>query len=218
VSQIPTFIEEIQLRERGYRLIAGIDEAGRGPLAGPVVAAAVVLYPEAEHSWYRLLRDSKQLTPQKREFLFDCIRNDEIPFGVGIIHHEFIDEQGIATATVLAMRQAVETLPALPDFLLIDYVRLRGMQMPQKSITRGDSHSLSIAAASIVAKVTRDRLMVDLDGQYPGYGLARNKGYGSQEHIECLRNLGPCAIHRRSFAPVREVLNHKNGEYSQPLL
>lgn len=203
MSQAPTFVEEERLRAQGYTLIAGIDEAGRGPLAGPVVAAAVILPLENRPSWLRLIRDSKQLTPQKREFVFDCIQGDGASFGVGIVSHNVIDEQGIVAATRQAMRYATEQLSTRPDFLLVDYLRLPNVRLPQKSITNGDNLSLSIAAASIVAKVTRDRLMVELDRQFPGYGLARNKGYGTFEHLVALQRLGPCPIHRKTFAPVR---------------
>jgi ribonuclease HII len=126
-----------------------------------------------------------------------------IALGVGVVSHEVIDERGIAPATRLAMRHAIEQVSIRPEFLLIDYVRLPDVRIPQKSIVNGDSLCLSIAAASIVAKVTRDRLMVELDGQFPGYGLAQHKGYGTREHLEALRKLGPCPIHRKTFEPVR---------------
>jgi len=206
VSQIPTFAEEERLRAQGYRLIAGIDEAGRGPLAGPVVAAAVILPPEERPSWLSLVRDSKQLTQLRREAIFDCIVESGIAFGVGVVSHEVIDERGIAPATRLAMRYAVEQLSTRPDYLLIDYMRLPGVRIPQKGVVDGDSICVSIAAASIVAKVTRDRLMVELDGRYPGYGLAQHKGYGTREHLEALQKLGPCPIHRKTFQPVRDHL------------
>ena len=206
MSQIPTFAEEERLRAQGYRLIAGIDEAGRGPLAGPVVAAAVILPPEERPSWLSLVRDSKQLTQLRREAIFDCIVESGIAFGVGVVSHEVIDERGIAPATRLAMRYAVEQLSTRPDYLLIDYMRLPGVRIPQKGVVDGDSICVSIAAASIVAKVTRDRLMVELDGRYPGYGLAQHKGYGTREHLEALQKLGPCPIHRKTFQPVRDHL------------
>jgi ribonuclease HII len=202
MGQAPTFAEEKRLWARGWRLVAGVDEAGRGPLAGPVVAAAVVLPSERQPSWVRLLRDSKQLSPQRREELFDLIQGDGVSFGVGIVPHEVIDARGIVPASKLAMRDAILRLPLAPDHLLIDYVRLPDVRIPQTSITKGDSLSFSIAAASIVAKVTRDRIMVELDGQYPGYGFARHKGYGTPEHLEVLQRLGPCPLHRRTFAPV----------------
>jgi ribonuclease HII len=206
VSQIPTFAEEERLRAQGYRLIAGIDEAGRGPLAGPVVAAAVILPPEERPSWLSLVRDSKQLTQLRREAIFDCIVESGIAFGVGVVSHEVIDERGIAPATRLAMRYAIEKLSTRPDYLLIDYMRLPGVRIPQKGVADGDSLCISIAAASVVAKVTRDRMMVELDSQFPGYGLAQHKGYGTPEHLEALQKLGPCPIHRKTFMPVRDHL------------
>jgi ribonuclease HII len=206
VNQIPTAFEEDKLREQGYRLIAGIDEVGRGPLAGPVVAAAIILPFDEKPSWLNLVRDSKQLTHQQREFIFNSILKSGVSYGVGVVSHEVIDERGIAPATRLAMCYAIKQLPTYPDYLLIDYVRLPEMRIPQKSVINGDSVCLSIAAASIVAKVTRDRIMVELDSRYPGYGMAQHKGYGTPEHIEALRRLGPCPIHRRTFLPVRERL------------
>lgn len=204
--QAPSFVEEEEQSRMGCRLVAGIDEVGRGPLAGPVVAAAVILSLARRPSWLRFVRDSKQLTPRRRDLLFDCIRHDAVAFGVGSVSHEVIDEQGIVAATKAAMMAAVERLPMRPDFLLIDAVGLPALNLPQRSIVRGDAHSLSIAAASIVAKVTRDRLMAELEGPFPGYGLARNKGYGTPQHLEGLRRLGPCPIHRKTFFPVRELL------------
>ena len=204
VSQAPTLIEEENLRAQGCRLVAGIDEVGRGPLAGPVMAAAAILPPEPRPSWLPLVRDSKQLTPLKREWLFDRIRQDTVVFGVGIVSVDVIDEQGIVNATRQAMSAAVEQLSIPPDFLLIDAVRLPAVDLPQRSIIKGDNLSLSIAVASIIAKVLRDRLMVEMDHLFPGYGLARNKGYGTPEHLEGLQRLGPCPIHRRTFFPVRK--------------
>jgi ribonuclease HII len=205
-NQAPTFVEEKTQRRLGHRLVAGIDEVGRGPLAGPVLAAAVILSLDRRPSWLRFVRDSKQLTPRRRDLLFDCIRRDAVAFGVGTVSSEVIDEQGIVSATKAAMIAAVERLPVSPDFLLIDAVGLPALNLPQRSIIKGDTLSLSIAAASIVAKVTRDRLMAELDGLFPGYGLARNKGYGTPQHLERLRRLGPCPLHRKTFFPVRELL------------
>lgn len=201
---IPDAAEELNLLARGYCHIAGIDEAGRGCLAGPVVAAAVVLRPDAFSLGGRMseVRDSKQLIPSAREALFEEIESRAAGVGVGIVPHDFIDEYGIVPATRLAMLGAVCNLPFPPDYLLIDYLSLQGVTVPQKPIVHGDSICLSIAAASIVAKVTRDRLMVEQDVCYPGYGFARNKGYGTPAHLDSLQQLGPCAIHRRSFAPV----------------
>jgi ribonuclease HII len=206
VRQVPTFTEEERLIAQGYRLIAGIDEVGRGPLAGPVLAAAVILPLEERPSWLSKVRDSKQLTASQRESIFDHIMESGIAFGVGVVSHEVIDARGIAPATRLAMRRAVEQLSTRPDYLLIDYMRLPGIRIPQKGVTDGDSLCVSIATASIVAKVTRDRMMVELDSQYPGYGLAQHKGYGTPEHLEALQKLGPCTIHRKTFEPVRKRL------------
>jgi len=203
-SQSPTFIEEERLWQQGY-LVAGIDEVGRGPLAGPVVAAAVILTPASRLSWLLQLRDSKRLAPRKREFLSSCIQREALAVGVGVVPPETIDGRGIVVATRLAMRLAVEELTRSPDFLLIDWITVPELDIPQRSITRGDNLSRSIAAASIVAKVHRDRMMIEYDGLYSGYGFARNKGYPTTEHLAKLRRLGCCPIHRASFAPVREV-------------
>jgi ribonuclease HII len=203
VNRIPTLIEEEGLRAQGYRFIAGIDEVGRGPLAGPVVASAVILPLEERPSWLSLIRDSKQLTQPQREFLFDCMVSDGAVFGVGVVSHEVIDKQGIIAATRLAMCRATRQLSVQPDYLLIDAIKLTEIKLPQKAIVKGESISISIAAASIIAKVTRDRLMERLDGIYPGYGLAQHKGYSTPEHIEALQRLGPCPIHRKTFAPVQ---------------
>jgi ribonuclease HII len=204
MSQAPTLIEEENLRVQGCWLVAGIDEVGRGPLAGPVMAAAAILPPEPRPSWLRLVRDSKQLTPLRRERIFDSILQDDVVFGVGIVAVDVIDERGIVNATRQAMSAAVEQLSIQPDFLLIDAVHLPAVDLPQRSIIKGDNLSLSIAVASIIAKVLRDRLMVEMDGLFPGYGLARNKGYGTREHLEGLLRLGPCPIHRKTFFPVRK--------------
>jgi ribonuclease HII len=198
----PTFDQEAALQARGYRLVAGVDEVGRGALAGPVVAAAVILPPGADFPWLRHVRDSKQLSPAQRERVFDLVQRAGIPFGLGSAPHTAVDEVGIVRATRLAMARAIEALPRRPDYVLIDALSLPEVGLPQKGIIRGDQLSFSIACASIMAKVSRDREMRGLDGVYPGYGLARHKGYGTRQHLECLVRLGPCAIHRRSFAPV----------------
>ena len=203
--QPPTFIEEEKLEAEGYRLIAGIDEAGRGALAGPVAAAAVILPHPAEAPWLSLVRDSKQLTAARRQFLSQRIREGALGIGIGLVSHHTIDEQGIIRATRLAMRLAVEQLPHQPDFLLIDQMKLPNLSLPQKGIIRGDRLCLSIACASIIAKVVRDRLMVQLDSLCPGYGLARHKGYATREHLACLRRSGASPVHRKSFAPVKEL-------------
>jgi ribonuclease HII len=209
LSQAPSLMEEKTLWSSGARAVAGVDEAGRGPLAGPVVAAAVVLPVEKSLEWFRMVRDSKLLTTQRRERLFECICGDSLSWGVGVVDVEAIDSMGIADATRLAMRWAVEKLAMRPDFLLIDHIRLPGLPFRQKSITRGDNLCLSIAAASVLAKVARDRLMTELDERYPGYGLARNKGYGTPDHLDGLRRLGPSPVHRRTFFPVREQVERR---------
>lgn len=203
--QPPTLIEEEKLEAEGYRLIAGIDEVGRGALAGPVAAAAVILSHPAEAPWLSLVRDSKQLTAARRRFLSQRIREGALGIGIGLVSHRIIDEQGIIMATRLAMRLAVEQLPQQPDFLLIDQMKLPGLSLPQRGIIGGDRLCLSIACASIIAKVARDRLMEEQDALYPGYGFHSNKGYGSPAHLEALQRLGPCDLHRRSFAPVRDL-------------
>jgi ribonuclease HII len=202
MTKLPTFDEEERLQSQGFRLVAGVDEVGRGALAGPVMAAAVILPLGADFPWLKLVRDSKQLSPRQRERVFDLVRGAGVLFGLGSVPHATIDDVGIVKATRMAMAQAVEALPSRPDFLLIDALSLPEVDLPQKGIIRGDQLSFSVACASIVAKVSRDRQMTELDGVYPGYGLARHKGYGTRQHLQCLCQMGPCAIHRRSFAPV----------------
>ncbi|MCK4581256.1 MAG: ribonuclease HII, partial [Dehalococcoidia bacterium] len=204
-SAPPNLDEEDRLRLGGHELIAGIDEAGRGALAGPVVAAAVILAPHSHPDWLDLVRDSKELSPRKREFLFPLINGEALAVGTGVVPPEVIDRVNILEATRLAMMEAVEKLPRQPGFLLIDSLTLPHCKLPQRGITRGDQHCLSIACASIVAKVTRDHIMQDLDRVYPGYGWARNKGYGTREHLLRLQQHRPSPIHRLSFAPVRKV-------------
>lgn len=179
-----------------YRFICGIDEAGRGPLAGPVVAGAVILPADCEILY---LNDSKKLTPARREELYDEIMDKAVAAGIGMVGPARIDEINILQATYEAMREAVNQLSVQPDILLNDAVMLPGISIPQVPIVKGDAKSVSIAAASILAKVTRDRLMVQYEEILPGYGFAQNKGYGSREHIEALKRLGPTPIHRRSF-------------------
>jgi ribonuclease HII len=206
---MPSFIEEELLAAQGYRLIAGIDEVGRGALAGPVVAAAVILPLDLDTPWLDEVRDSKLLTPGQRQLLFGHIQKAAIAIGIGAIAHDLIDRKGIVSATRLAMKQAVEQLSPPPQSLLIDYLSLPEVRLPQKGITDGDNLCLSIACASIIAKVARDCLMVALDGVYNGYGLARNKGYGTEEHLASLFRLGPCSIHRQSFSPVKDIMLHQ---------
>ena len=202
-KQGPTFAEEEELWRQGYRSVAGIDEVGRGPLAGPVAAAAVILSPASKPDWLFQVRDSKKLSPGKRGFLSEHILKEALAVGIGVIGPETIDAHGIVAATKMAMCSAVRKLAVKADFLLIDALTLSELELPQKGIIKGDNLSLSIAAASIVAKVHRDRLMEEYDSLYPGYGFARHKGYPTTQHLASLRCLGCCPIHRASFAPVR---------------
>ncbi len=189
--------------------MAGIDEAGRGSLAGPVVAAAVILPCHVDTPWLSQVKDSKQLSPAKRESLFHHIHEVAISTGIGVVPHNIIDTEGIIKATRLAMKLAIDQLSSPPEFLLIDYMRLPEVPLPQKGITNGDSLCFSIACASIIAKVSRDHIMIELDGTYPGYGLAQHKGYGTKKHLACLRQLGPASIHRQSFKPVKEMIHQE---------
>lgn len=192
-------IYQLQQYERDYEnegLICGNDEVGRGPLAGPVVAGAVILPKNCEILY---LNDSKQLSAEKREQLYDVILEHAVAVGIGIVSPQRIDEINILQATYEAMRQAIEKLNPQPAVLLNDAVRIPQVAIQQVPIIKGDAKSVSIAAASIVAKVTRDRMMEQYEEVFPGYGFARNKGYGSKEHIEALQTMGPTAIHRRSF-------------------
>jgi ribonuclease HII len=207
MSEPPNLNHEIELRSRGYGLVAGIDEAGRGALAGPVVAGAVILPTAVYLSWFELVRDSKQLNPGQRRSLFQLIGSESVAVGVGIISNQAIDSVNILRATKMAMMQAVENLAIRPEFLLIDRLGLSQCPVPQLGITGGDKTCLSIACASIIAKVTRDRIMEELDQVYPGYGFADHKGYGTRRHLCCLERLGPSPVHRRYFAPVRNVIS-----------
>jgi len=192
-------IEGLKVYEREYAAygnVCGIDEVGRGPLAGPVVAGAVILPKDCQILY---LNDSKKLTEKRRELLYDEIMEKAVAVGIGIVGQQRIDEINILQATYEAMRQAVEKLSVRPDVLLNDAVTIPGLTQKQVPIIKGDAKSLSIAAASVVAKVTRDRMMAALDEKYPGYGFASNKGYGSAAHIAALRELGPCELHRRTF-------------------
>lgn len=194
---------------QGARRLVGVDEAGRGPLAGPVVAAAVVfardfLETEASRS-LQGLTDSKQLSAKRRELFYDLlVSNPEIEVGVGIVSADEIDALNILRATHLAMARAIQQLAPLPDLALVDGLPVRGLPVPHRAIVGGDGLSLSIAAASVVAKVTRDRLLVELAAQYPNYGFDRHKGYGTRAHLAALQRYGPCSAHRRSFAPVAQ--------------
>lgn len=182
--------------EQGFRYVAGIDEAGRGPLAGPVVASCVIL---PEGCMIEGVNDSKKLSPAKRDALYDLIVEKAISIGTGIVDENCIDDINILNATKLAMKNAVEQVKPRPDILLIDAVKLEEVDIMQVSIIKGDALSVSIAAASIIAKVTRDRLIDQADDIYPQYGFKKHKGYGTQEHINAIKKYGICPIHRISF-------------------
>ena len=199
------FTPDFSFERQCYGPVCGVDEAGRGPLAGPVVAAAVILTPARIPEG---LNDSKALSPKQRELLLNMIeKNAQI--GIGIAEPEEIDRINILGASLIAMRRAVLALPALPDMALIDGNKLPDLPCAAQAIVKGDSRSLSIAAASIVAKVTRDRLMIDADARYPGYGFAAHKGYPTKAHIESVNNIGASPIHRQSFKPVRFLPWHR---------
>jgi ribonuclease HII len=205
----PTLAEEKALLAQGYRLIAGVDEVGRGALVGPVVAAAVIMPAGLKKRWRGQVRDSKLLTPAQREKLFGYISEAAIATGIGSASNNEIDSIGIAGATRRAMVAAIKKLDPQPEFILVDFFRIPEIALPQKGVVDGDTLCFSIACASIIAKVTRDRLLVELDRQYPGYGFAKHKGYGTREHLACLCQRGPCPLHRRSFTPVREIIDEQ---------
>ena len=214
-STLPTLeLERVVRAETSLRYIAGLDEAGRGALAGPVVAAAVILPLDAPHRLQHLheVNDSKQLTPKQRERLYELIVEHALCWGVGSTPAEDIDRLGIIPANAKAMEAALRQLSPSAEFLLIDgRMRLRNVPLPQQSIIRGDTLSMSIAAASILAKVSRDRHMVALEKTYPQYGFGRHKGYCTRQHVAAIGRHGPCpAIHRYSFAPIRPPLPQAN--------
>ncbi|RFU71268.1 ribonuclease HII [Peribacillus saganii] len=198
-------IHENALRKQGFQSIAGIDEAGRGPLAGPVVAASVIL-PEA--FYLPGLNDSKQLTEAQKNYFHDVIRSEALAIGVGILQSDEIDQFNIYQASKKAMLASVSELSIKPDYLLVDAMVLT-VPMPQQSLIKGDAKSISIAAASVIAKVTRDRMMKDYAQQYPQYGFETNMGYGTPFHLEALKRYGPCPWHRKSFAPVAEAVKSR---------
>jgi ribonuclease HII len=194
---------ERSARDAGYTCVAGLDEAGRGPLAGPVVAAAVVL---PDGLLIPGVKDSKQVSEKNRERLFDIVRDQAICYGIGIADERTIDDVNIYQATIVAMERSLEALNPQPDYLLLDAITLPRVPIPQKHLIKGDCRSHSIAAASILAKVTRDRLMLKLHDQYPQYNFRKHKGYGTREHLEALNKYGPCDAHRRTFNPVARIL------------
>ena len=196
---------ENELYNNEINFIAGIDEVGRGPLVGPVVTAAVIL---PKDFYDERINDSKKLTEKKRELLYDVIMENALSVGIGISSPEVIDEINILNATKKAMIEAINNLSIKPEHLLIDAVKL-DIDIPQTSIIKGDAKSESIAAASIIAKVTRDRMMVELDEKYPMYDFKHNKGYGTKKHIEALYQYGPIEEHRKSFAPVSDLINEE---------
>jgi ribonuclease HII len=206
MSLLPSFISSIFIHDehlrKKYPVIAGLDEAGRGPLAGPVVASAVVLRPGC---MIRGVRDSKQIAEKERKKVFWEIITYADAVGVGIVEADVIDRINILESTKQAMRLAVKDLGISPDLLLIDAVNLQGLDIAQRSFTKGESVSASIAAASVIAKVVRDDIMRDHDERYPGYNFGGHKGYSTREHMDCIRKLGPSPIHRKSFRKVKDV-------------
>ena len=197
---------EMEYWKDGKLLIAGVDEAGRGPLAGPVVAAAVIFLDNIRIDG---INDSKKLSAKKREGMFEVIKEKALSIGIGIIDHTVIDKVNILNATFRSMHTAIGNLSQVPEHLLIDGPHFAGANIPYTTIVDGDAKCFSIAAASIIAKVTRDRLMNEYDQQYPYYGFAKHKGYGTKEHLEAIKKHGPCEIHRRSFRmPTKLVMEN----------
>lgn len=200
---LPTFNTEQRLLDSGFNRIAGIDEAGRGPLAGPVCSAAVILNPKDIPEG---INDSKKLSEKKREILYGEIVSRAISVGCSVVSHEAINNTNILAATLASMCNAVSQIQPIPDFLLIDGDKPLSLNIIQDSIVEGDKYCVSIAAASIIAKVTRDRLMMEYDRIYPGYGFAKHKGYGTSFHRQRIKELGPCEIHRFKFKGVKEYV------------
>lgn len=209
MKKIPElFVFDRKIRRKGFQLLAGCDEAGRGPLAGPLVAAVVVLPVDL---YIQDLNDSKKLTAKKREKLFQVISTHCLGMGIAIVDEETIDRLNVFNATYFAMRQAFNNMNFVSDCLLVDGNNIiSGIDVYQESIVGGDGKSAVIAAASIVAKVTRDRIMQEMDGKYPGYDFARNKGYGTKSHMEAISKYGPCVIHRKTFQPVKSLIWETN--------
>lgn len=204
---MPDLSLEADFRVQGYHLIAGVDEAGRGPLAGPVAAAAVILPPHltGDEPWLAAIDDSKRLSENRRAEAAALIRQKAWACAVEMISSETIDRIGIGQAVLSAMLAAVDRLQPAPDALLLDWVPIKECPLPYQTVVKGDARSLSIASASILAKVARDEIMVRAEGCYPGYGFARHKGYATRAHLRRLSELGPSPIHRRSFSPLRQA-------------
>lgn len=197
---------ENNLYKEGVTLVAGVDEVGRGPLIGPVVACACIL---PVNFYHKDIKDSKKLSEKKREEMYKIIKENAISIGLGIVSEKVIDEVNIYEATKIAMKEAIKNLNITPEHVLIDAMKLE-LNIPSTSIIKGDAKSESIAAASIIAKVTRDHMLDEMDKEYPMYDLKNNKGYGTKKHLEALRTCGPCKYHRVSYSPVRNALNEKN--------
>lgn len=197
---------ENNLYKEGVTLIAGVDEVGRGPLIGPVVACACIL---PVNFYHKDIKDSKKLSEKKREEMYKIIKENAISIGLGIVSEKVIDELNIYEATKIAMKEAIKNLNITPEHILIDAMKLE-LNIPSTSIIKGDAKSESIAAASIIAKVTRDHMLDEMDKEYPMYDLKNNKGYGTKKHLEALQTYGPCKYHRVSYSPVRNALNEKN--------
>lgn len=197
---------ENNLYKEGVTLIAGVDEVGRGPLIGPVVACACIL---PVNFYHKDIKDSKKLSEKKREEMYKIIKENAISIGLGIVSEKVIDEVNIYEATKIAMKEAIKNLNITPEHILIDAMKLE-LNIPSTSIIKGDAKSESIAAASIIAKVTRDHMLDEMDKEYPMYDLKNNKGYGTKKHLEALQTYGPCKYHRVSYSPVRNALNEKN--------
>ena len=212
---MPDLSLESGIYQRGIQFVAGVDEAGRGPLAGPVVAAAVILPPNltGAEPWLQLLDDSKKLTHARREKAAAAVQENALAYGVGMVGPEEIDQMGIGRAALAAMMRAVGRLSLEPGHLLLDFIHVRECDYSYDTVVKGDSKSYSIAAASNIAKTTRDRLMVEAADTYPGYDFAKHKGYPTKAHFQSLRELGPCPIHRRSFAPVAQSSMQLSGGF-----
>jgi ribonuclease HII len=204
---MPDLSLEAEFRAQGYHLIAGVDEAGRGPLAGPVAAAAVILPPTltGDEPWLAAIDDSKRLSVRRRTEAAELIRENALACAVEQVDPEDIDRIGIGHAVIQAMLAAVDRLRPAPEALLLDWVPIKECPLPHRAVVKGDARSLSIAAASILAKVARDEVMRRADCCYPGYGFASHKGYATARHLRCLSDLGPSPIHRRSFSPLRQA-------------